>query len=145
MTKVIPFKKEHIECMEIRDYEMQTVVNTPNFQTAIQIWEQNRNAGTIIHDGRILAVMGYLELWPGVCEVYVLPSRYLHEYPAAFTRCIKRTLDSGIFNSFHRVQIQAQDDKLHNRWVKFLGFTLEGTFKKYDPLGNDFNMWARVK
>lgn len=131
--------------MEIRDYEMQTVVNTPNFQTAIQIWEQNRNAGTITHDGRILAVMGYLELWPGVCEVYVLPSKYLHEYSVAFARCIKRTFESGIFDRFHRVQIQAQDDKLHNRWVKFLGFTLEGTFKKYDSLGNDFNMWARVK
>lgn len=145
MIKVLAFKKEHIECMDIRDYEMQTVVNTPNFQTAIAIWEQNKNAGTIIYDGRILAVMGYIELWPGVCEVYVLPSKYLKEYPAAFARCIKRTLESGIFNKFHRVQIQAQDDKLHNRWIKFLGFEYEGTFKKYDSLGNDFKMWARVQ
>lgn len=131
--------------MDIRDYEMQTVVCTPNFQTAIAIWEQNKNAGTIIYDGRILAVMGYLELWPGVCEVYVLPSKYLPEYPAAFARCIRRTLYSGIFDRFHRIQIQAQDDKLHNRWIKFLGFECEGTFKKYDSLGNDFKMWARVK
>ena len=145
MTRVIPFKKEHIECMEIREYEQNTTMKLPQLQVAFQSWEQSNAAGTIIHDGRVLAIMVYWELWPGVCELYVLPSIYTEKYPLDFSKTIKRLLDSGIFSSYRSLQIQAPDDDLHNRWVKFLKFDKEGTFKKYDQLGNDLNMWARVQ
>ncbi len=145
MTKVIPFKAEHVECMNIRKYERETVYNMPDFQKALKDWENRNTTGTIIHDGRILAIFGFFELWPGVCEVFMLPSEYLAKYPAAFARCVKRTIESGAFNSFHRVQLRAIDDKLHNRFNTFLGFEKEGVLKKYDSQGNDFIMWARVK
>lgn len=145
MTRVIPFKKEHIECMEIREYEQNTTLKIPQLQIALQSWEQSNNAGTLIHDGRVIAILGFWELWSGVCELYVLPSVYTAKYPLAFAKTAKRILESGIFNNYRRIQIQAPDDELHNRWVKFLKFEKEGTFKKYDQLGNDLNMWARVK
>ena len=84
MTRVIPFKKEHIECMEIREYEQNTTLKIPQLQIALQSWEQSNNAGTLIHDGRVIAILGFWELWPGVCELYVLPSVYTAKYPLAF-------------------------------------------------------------
>ena len=69
----------------------------------------------------------------------------MSQYSIGFAKCIKRALNSGIFETYHRIQIQAMDDDLHNRWLKFLGFELEGVFKKYDAQGNDYKMWARVK
>ena len=54
-------------------------------------------------------------------------------------------MNSGILNGYHRIQIRATDDELHNRWLKFLKFEKEGTLRKYDNLGNDMNIWARVK
>lgn len=143
MTKVIPFKIEHVECMEIREYESMTTINLENWGFALKKFEQSKTCGTILHDGRILAVMGYYELWPGVCELFVLPSKYLPEYPIQFARCVRRTLNSGIFKEYHRVQIHALDDDLHNRWLSFLKFSLEGVLKKYDSKGNDYKIWAR--
>jgi len=145
MTKVIPFKAAHVDCMDIREYENNTVAKWPNFQQALTEWENKNIAGTILADGRVIAVFGFIEMWPGVCEVFVLPSKYLHQYSIGFAKCVKRALNSGIFETYHRIQIQAMDDDLHNRWLKFLGFELEGVFKKYDAQGNDYKMWARVK
>lgn len=143
MTKVIPFKLAHIECMDVRDYEVANTLSLKNSQIAFKIFEDNKNCGTILHDGRILGVMGFYELWPGVCELFILPSKYLHEYPIQFARCVKRVVNSGVFDSYHRVQIQALDDDLHNRWLSFLQFSLEGVLKKYDSQGNDYKIWAR--
>lgn len=143
MTKVIPFKTAHIECMDVRDYESITTLTLKNSAIAFKVFEDCKTCGTILHDGRILGVMGFYELWPGVCELFVLPSIYLPKYPMQFARCIKKMLDSGIFNAYHRVQIRALDDDLHNRWLAFLKFEQEGILKKYDPQGNDYKMWAR--
>lgn len=144
-AKIIPFKVEHIETMEIRDYELQTTFQLANIQVGLKIFEERKTAGTIVCDGRVIAVMGFHELWPGVCELWVIPSKYLSEYALSFARTIRRAINTGILDNFHRVQIQAKDDELHNRWLKFLHFEKEGTLKKYDTLKNNYNIWARVK
>lgn len=144
-AKIIPFKVEHLEVMNIRDYELNTTFQIANAQIGLKVFEQSKTAGTIIYDGRVIAIMGLQELWPGVCELWVIPSVYLPEYALPFARTIRKALNSGILDNYRRVQIQAVDDKLHNRWLKFLNFKKEGTFKKFDQLGNDMNMWARVK
>lgn len=143
-VKIIPFKTQHVECMDVRDYETSTVFNLSNLETGLKVFEERRSAGTMVYDGRILGIVGYFELWPGVCELFVLPSKYLNEYPIPFARCIRRTINQEIFKSYHRIQIMALDDELHNNWLKFLKFEKEGHLKKYDSLGNNFNMWARV-
>ena len=145
MIKVIPFKVAHYECLEPREYEASSVCCMPNLNFALKDWEDRKCAGTILHDGRILAIFGFYELWPGVCELFILPSKYTIKYPVAFARCVKRTIESGVFNNHHRVQLRGIDDKTHNKFNEFLGFEKEGTFKKYDSAGNNFNMWARVK
>lgn len=142
---IIPFKVEHVEVMDVREYELQTTFQLPNIQTGLKIFEQSKTAGTIFYDGRVIAIMGLQELWPGVCELWVLPSKYLREYAIPFSRSIKKAINSGILCAYHRVQIQALDDDLHNRWLKFLGFEKEGTLRKYDKFGNNYNMWSRVK
>ena len=142
MIKVIPFKAEHIECMDVRDYEAKTVCSMPQFEAAVKQWEDSKCSATVVFDGRILAIIGYMVLWQGVCEVYILPSKYLSDYPHAFARCLRRVLTSGAFNNFHRVQLRALKDDLHSRVNRFLGFVKEGVLKKYDSEGNDFVMWA---
>jgi len=144
-AKVIPFKVEHIEVMEIREYEIQTTFALANVQAGLKIFEQNKMAGTIICESRVIAIMGLQELWPGVCELWVIPSKHLHEYAIPFARTIRKAMESGILDNYQRVQILAKDDDLHNRWLKFLKFDYEGTLRKYDSLGNDMKMWARVK
>ncbi|MBR1625643.1 MAG: hypothetical protein IJ681_00695 [Bacteroidales bacterium] len=142
---VIPFKAEHVEVMDVRDYELNTTFTLANVQTALKVFEMSKKAGTIICEGRVIAIMGVQDLWPGVCELWVLPSKYLHEYVFQFSRTILKAMNSGILNGYHRIQIRATDDELHNRWLKFLKFEKEGTLRKYDNLGNDMNIWARVK
>lgn len=144
-ARIIPFKVEHIEVMDIRDYELNTSFSLENVQAGLKVFENSRKAGTIICEGKVIAIMGVQDLWPGVCELWVIPSKYLHDYALPFARTIRKAMSSGILNSYRRVQIQALDDELHNRWLRFLKFEKEGTLRKYDTLGNDMNMWARIQ
>lgn len=117
----------------------------PQFSAALKQWEDSKNSATVVYDGRVLAIIGFMVLWQGVCEVYILPSKYISEYPHAFARCLKRVLTSGAFNNFHRVQLRALKDDLHGRFNSFLGFRQEGILRKYDSEGNDFVMWSIIR
>ena len=97
-AKTIPFKVEHLEVMDIRDYELQTTFQLQNVQAGLKILEQSKTAGTIFYDGRVIAVMGLQELWLGVCELWVFPSKYLKEYAIPFARTIRKAISSGILS-----------------------------------------------
>lgn len=144
-AKIIPFKVEHIEVMDIREYELNTAFALESVQSALKIFEQGKTAGTIVYNGRVIAIIGLQRLWPGVCELWVIPSRHIKENAVPFARTLRKALCSGILNSYHRVQIHALDDDLHNRFMRFLGFEKEGTLRKYDSLGKDMNIWARIQ
>lgn len=145
MIKVLPFKKEHFELMDIRDYENQTLCHLPQLRAGLQLWEHDNNTYTIFCDGRIIAIIGYVELWEGVCEIFLIPSIYLKKYALSFMKVLKNLKDTPVLDKFHRVQIRGLDDELHNRFNSFFGFVEEGTLRKYDQKGNDFKIWARVK
>jgi hypothetical protein len=41
-----------------------------------------------------------------------------------------------------RFQTVAVDDNLHNRWLSFIGFEVEGLMKEYSVDGEDYKLWA---
>ena len=90
--------------------------------------------------------MGALELWPGACEVWVIPSTHIKRYSLVFAKLVKKNL-KNLEETFgyHRVQVTALNDELHSHWLTFLGFEKEGVLRKYTLKQQDFAMWSRVK
>ena len=100
---------------------------------------------TILADGIIIAILGYFEKWPGVIQVYVVPSIYVRQHPKHFLKTVKLYLDR-LANDFgyHRMQTESLSDDSTDKWMHILGFTCEGLLSQFSSTKEDYKMWARV-
>ena len=142
----IPFKKEHLEIMDIREREYKILADTPDFVQKLTALENFHSAMTFIHKGIVLGVVGYIPVNPGTCEVWLIPSSYVSEYSLAFARLLRyyRKEIMPTFN-WHRLQMVAPNDELHNRWAEFLGFEKEGILRQWGHNKADHVMWSIVR
>lgn len=99
---------------------------------------------TYFVDGKILALVGYMEKWAGVLEVFVIPSIHVPQHGHVFVRMVKRALDE-LFECLpiHRMESSAWATKASDKWMETLGFTCEGTLVNYTPEKITYKMWAR--
>lgn len=139
MFRVVPFKKEHVDLMNVRPHE-----TTLLSDEALVKLEQGSIAITGVIDGRVISCGGVIPLYNGVAELWQIPSVYVSEITMRYARYIRRWLE-GIREEFllHRMETLCLDDDLHNRWMRFLGFEREGVKRKFIN-GNDYVMWGRV-
>lgn len=147
MSKIelVPFKAEHIDLLHIRAHELSTVFKLANSHDGLEILEQLHTSWTVLYDGRVLGVIGYFEMWPGVFEAFLIPSKYLGKYSVPFARIAKKHFDTlAEVRKCHRVQAIALNDDLHDRWLTFLGFSSEGILREYNIERKDYKMWARL-
>lgn len=142
--KMIVYRPDHFDLLEIRERELHSLGIIKNGKERMDLLSQTGNCFTMMFGGKILGVVGWFELWPGVCEVFVLPTIFMFEAGRVFAKAIKIRLN--VFEKvkkFRRIQVTAVKDKTHTRWLSWLGFNIEGTLKNYGPNGEDFLMWAR--
>ncbi len=100
----------------------------------------------MLYKGKILCILGFYQLFPGVLNVWIFPSIYAAQHPTVFLRAAKR-FTQGIFRDMdcHRVQSLAISDPLHTDWMRFLGFRYEGTLESYTADRVNYDQWAIVK
>lgn len=140
-----PFKFEHIDLLELREHERETLFELPGGPEMLEGLAEHSTAVTLFVDGKAVCVYGYYEMWPGVCEVFLLPSVYVPLYSQLVLRRVKQGLKNleGL-NYFHRIQITSLDDELHCRFIKWLGFEEEGVMRAYTNKKENYKMWSRV-
>lgn len=139
------FKPDHIEVAQVRSHEKDGLLDVPDLKARLTALEQIGDATTLVYDGRIVGFSGFLEMWPGVCEVWLIPTVYIHTAALPVARTLKgyvRSLSDTF--KFHRMQTNAPDDELHNRWMKYLGFECEGVLTQYSQSKINYKMWARI-
>ena len=143
----VPFEPAHFDVMELRSNEAARFELDPQNRQKIQALAAHGVGATLMYDGRILAIVGYYELWAGCYELWVLPSVYIPQYAIVYLRAMRLYL-SQIEDTLKpkRLQTSSLADKLHNDWMLSLGFTLEtpGGMKHYSITGETFNMWSRT-
>lgn len=139
----IPFELAHFDLVEMRDHEKVTI-GTDREKLATLAY--HGVCGTLMYDGRILGIIGYCEMWPGVFEVFILPSKYVSKYAIMFARHVRRLLASlEKSHDAHRFQTSCVADELHDRWMRFMGFKDEGTMEQFSTNRLDYRMWAKVR
>lgn len=138
------FHVKHLEIMEIRNLEKESIMQNSKILEGLQIHSGKMDAITLIHEGRIIACMGFMEILPGIADVWLIPSIYVPKVPKLFLREVRQYLDAVIEAlGFHRLQTVGRTDAYHTRWMEYLGFTCEGTMKNYHQK-QDYYMWART-
>src|SRR5688572_2320751 len=145
MNKVIPFEAAHLSLIEMRELERVQLEADPRTLAKFQALEASHQGATFIREGRIIAFMGYMEMWPGVIEIWSFPSKYILEYAFTYLRQAKTYLDA-IERDFkpHRMQTSALADSVHDRWMYYLGFEEEGYMPKYSVNQLDYRMWGKT-
>ncbi len=135
-----PFMAVDIENIELREHECEIEVR----RMAARDWTPA--ASTLVHDGNIVAIIGYYVLWDGVIEVFVIPSRHLHTCAFQYVRYMKRMVDRLATDdcTLHRIQTRSLADDCTDKWMKLLGFEKEGVLKRFTSNQKDYNMWARL-
>lgn len=138
---LIPFKKEHLEVMEMRSHEQDIMGLSPHIGS---ILEQSTVSRTGVINGRVVACGGVSKNIYGSGEVWLIPSIFLPEHGVTFLRLVKDWLDDvATAYELKRLQTACIDDELHNKYMEYLGFVKEGKMKQY-ALGQDYCLWARV-
>lgn len=147
-VKVLKFHPKHLEVMDVRadDSDLFAGFKTEEgMQRVEQMAAISVQAVTFFVDGRVLFCAGFCNLWPGVFEVWMLPSIYIKKHSVYFARLMRRYLD-GIQEDFkaHRIQTTSFDDPFHEKWMKFLGFEWEGRMKKFTHDKRTMVMYGRT-
>ncbi len=144
--KIIDFHPAHMDLMEIREHEMETLC-FGDYKEKFTTLSKLGVAGTVVYDGEILCVFGSFDMWEGVCEVWMLPSKSIERHKLIFGRLIKQQLNAiEDTKIYHRIQATALNDEFHNKFFKWLGFEREtpNGMKNFTKDKSNYNMWART-
>lgn len=144
--KIVAFNTKHLDLLEAREIEGLGFLKLPDAPARMErMAKDSEQSGTFIYDGRILFCAGYFFLWPGVIEVWMIPSIYVKDYPVVFYRTVTRylkRLETDL--KCHRVQTTSYADEFHAKWMDRLGFHSEGVMKKFTHDKRDLCLYARV-
>jgi hypothetical protein len=103
-------------------------------------------AFSLMHDGKILAIGGIYDLWPGVGEAFSIMSDTAFNYSKSLYQHFKINLDFGVnYKKYTRVQsIVKVGFDAGVRFIEHLGFEREGRMEKWGPDGSDYYMYKRI-
>lgn len=144
--KFIPAKEDHLDLLELRKDEHASFACDDLAKDHIKGLIGYSSCGTAVYKGKIIAIFGFFQIWPGVLEVWILPSIYVQEHPIPFLRAAKQYI-KGLIRDYnpHRVQSCSIDNMLHEGWMRFTGFEKEGTLRQYTANKVDYCQWAIVR
>ncbi len=146
--KIIPFQIEHLDWMDIREHEVENILSVKNYKEKIKAVTLVGTSLTVICNHTILCALGVLDIYDGVCEIWMLPCKSILQHKLSFAKITKNFIDQlwemGYYN---RIQVAALADDFHNRYFSWLGFKIEtpNGMKNFTIKKCTYNMWSRTK
>lgn len=142
-VQILPFRREHLDRMVLQEHEKKVLDFDKFFIVSAG---PDAVTYTYVYKHRILGVGGYYQMWPGVIEVFVVPTLDFFKYPKQVYRLCKLYFDYIVNKTkARRIQTASLDCDIRNRFMLKFGFACEGTMKNYTSDGQDYKMWAIVK
>ena len=136
----LPFEKIHLTQIELQPHEKE-FLNLDGF-TAMASQPTSR-AYTYMYKEHILGFGGYYMVWPGVIEIFIVPSMYFFKYPKTCVATCKRDFELIKRNKWiHRIQTYSWDDYTRNGFMLHMGFECEGVLRRYTSSKQDYKMWS---
>ena len=94
-------------------------------------------------DGKILAISGVIPIWEGRASAWAFISEDAGEHMYHVHKAVRSFLRKSYFTRIEAtVDLEFAEGV---RWMKMLGFELEGYMKAYKPDGSDALLFARVR
>lgn len=139
----LPAVPEHLERIQISNPEV--LVHT-NYTSIVATQIINCPAVTAFYDVTPVAIFGFVTLWNGVTESWLVADDNVRKRPLVLTKYAIHAHDiAKISMGLHRQQITVKiTDMRAYKWALALGFEVEATMRKYGPDGTDYYLMARI-
>ena len=143
-VKWIPFEPEHIKQINLQVNQRAIIDNMSELELIECISAiRNDTTMTIARGKQILAICSISTVIPNYRYMF---SMFLSQDAGTYMYAITKMLMSAykeFYSHAQRIEASAQADFIPaNRWLLMFGFTLEGTMRKYDINGNDYNLYS---
>jgi hypothetical protein len=140
----IPYQPGHGCLIDRSDSDGAWLAN-PGFQFDAQA--ASGTAITMLADRRVVCIGGVARLWPGLGEVWMVPTRAARKKPLALTHAAIETIEYSLQSlRLNRVQCFCKtEDERAKRWAVALGFSREATLRKYGAEGSDYDIFSIVR
>jgi len=132
---LIPFRAGHLREIkpDASDYWMELA----------GVYEDGGPAYTAMYLGHAIGAAGVYIPRPGIGEAWAMLTPMLKSMPFFLHRKVKRALETLTLRRIH-AQVDPRDKKAMD-WILTLGFSYEGTFRKFGENEEDIRIYARVK
>ena len=138
----LPAVPHHVTRLRISNKEV--LVHTNHVEMAVAQLEYGV-AVTAFINTQPVAVFGFVPIWKGVTESWLLVDDFARTKPVAMTKYGILAHDiSKISLGLHRQQITVRiHDERAYKWALALGFREEALMQAYGPDGSDYYLMAR--
>lgn len=116
------------------------------FTPTVSYGTQLRQAGpafTAFAGLDVVGCAGIIPLWHGRAMVWALLSDLVRVYPKAIHKAVKQYIDAYQVDRLECCVDPRSERAI--RWAQRLGFSYEGTMRKYTPIGTDMDMYVRIR
>lgn len=141
-----PFHPAHLEMMDALEMATSSASQRQEWKDIIAAQSRIGPAITAHLNGRPVACFGYMLIWSGVAEMWLLIEERGRKYAKSLTRGAVVLRDCAVLsNNLHRIQITVRSSDIRAvRWASAIGFEKEATLHKYGPDQSDFFIFSRT-
>jgi RimJ/RimL family protein N-acetyltransferase len=141
-----PFHPAHLEMIEAHELTKRTPAQLAEWKSIIVAQAQAGTAITAYLHGRPVACFGFMKIWSGVAEMWLLIVERGRKYGKSLTRAALTVRDFAVLsNNLHRLQITVRCGDIRAvKWAQAIGFDQEATLHQYGPDQSDFYIFART-
>ena len=142
----MPFHPAHLEMIDPAEFGRMTAAQLREWKELIIAQAQNGTAITAYLHGKPMACFGFLPIWTGVAEMWLLIEERGRKYGKSLTRAALVVRDYAVLsNNLHRIQITVRSADIRAmRWAQAIGFEQEAVLRRYGPDQSDFYIFARI-
>jgi len=140
------FHPAHLEMINAHELTSKSPAQLQEWKNIIQAQAMAGTAITAYLHGRPVACFGFLPLWTGVAEMWLLIEERGRKYGKSLTRAAMTVRDFAVLsNNLHRLQITVRCGDIRAvKWAQAIGFDQEAVLRKYGPDKSDFYIFART-
>jgi RimJ/RimL family protein N-acetyltransferase len=141
-----PFHPAHLEMIEAHELISKSPAQLEEWKEIIEAQATVGTAITAYLHGKPVACFGFMPIWTGVAEMWLLIEERGRKYGKSLTRAAMTVRDFAVLsNNLHRLQITVRCGDIRAvKWAQAIGFDKEATLYKYGPDGSDFYIFSRT-
>lgn len=147
MIKVVDYNPKHYQEIKPREQDAKAIeaINFESYLKDIVVYNLGE-VRTILDKEGVITIMVMRKLHDGVAEVFQIPNnKRLVTNVKKAARIIISEQERIFKKGFWKLSSYCKDDKLHNRWMRFLGYEKEGLLKKHSYDKTDLVLWGMVR